>query len=242
VLARAVGLPSRLVVGYATGAYDSSQAHYVVAASDAHSWAEIYFPGFGWVEFEPTGGRPAIERLTQDELLDLSEPSVPLGVPGNRWGNVGWLIVIGLCGGLLIAALLGLAWWAIDNWRLRSLSPTAALVAVYQRLYHQALGLGVPLKPGYTPYELQAEVVTDLKTLGWDGQVGRIISHVDKEVVWLTDLFVRGLYSRHKMDSAAQTALIGSWQHLRPRLWLLRMWRRAEHIMGRHASRAQGKD
>lgn len=241
-LARAVGLPSRLVVGYATGTYDSNQAHYVIAASDAHSWVEVYFPDFGWVEFEPTGGRPAIERLTERQLLDLSELPMPLGAPSRRWENVGKLIVIGLCGGLLIVALLGLVWWTIDNWRLRSLPPTAALVAIYQRLYNQALGLGVPVEPRHTPYELQSEMVGNLEIQMWGGQVGRIVSYVNKEVIWLTGLFVRGLYSRDKIDSATQTALVGSWQHLRSRLWLLRMWRRAERIMGRHAPRTQRED
>ena len=242
VLARAVGLPSRLVVGYATGTYDSSQAQYVVAASDAHSWAEVFFPDFGWVEFEPTGGRPAIERLTEQELLDLSELSIPLGAPSSRWQNLGKLIVIGLCAGLLISALLGLAWWTIDSRRLRSLSPTAALMTVYQRLYKQAAGLDVPLEPGYTPYESQSEMLRNLEILGWGGHVGRIVSYVNKEVVWLTGLFVRGLYSRDKIDRATQTALVGSWQQLRSRLWLLRIWRRAERIMRRQAPRTQGED
>ncbi len=44
VLARAAGLPARLVVGYATGTYDPSQARYVVTEADAHSWVEVYFP------------------------------------------------------------------------------------------------------------------------------------------------------------------------------------------------------
>jgi transglutaminase-like putative cysteine protease len=242
VLARAIGLPSRLVVGYATGTYDSGEEHYVVTASDAHSWAEVFFPDYGWVEFEPTGGRPAIERPPERELLDYPELSMPFGAPRSGWGIVSKFIVVGLCGGFLIAALLGLTWWAIDYRRLRNLSPTEALMAVYQRLYNQAARLDVPLEPGYTPYEFQFEMARNLEILGRDGYLGQIATYVNKEVVWLTGLFVRGLYSRHKIDSATQTALVGIWQHLRSRLWLLRIWRRAERITGRHATRSRGED
>ena len=66
VLARAAGLPARLVVGYNSGLYDPQQANYKVTEADAHAWAEVYFPGYGWVEFEPTGGRPPIERPGED--------------------------------------------------------------------------------------------------------------------------------------------------------------------------------
>ena len=55
VLARAAGLPARIVVGYATGDYDSSTGQYTVRQKHAHTWVEIYFAEIGWVEFEPTG-------------------------------------------------------------------------------------------------------------------------------------------------------------------------------------------
>ena len=60
ILARAAGLPSRLVVGYASGDYDPANNRYVVTEADAHSWVEIYFTGRGWVEFEPTASLPLI--------------------------------------------------------------------------------------------------------------------------------------------------------------------------------------
>ncbi|MCI0609527.1 MAG: DUF3488 and transglutaminase-like domain-containing protein, partial [Anaerolineae bacterium] len=62
VLARSSGLPARFVSGYSSGSYDAPNAQYVVRELNAHSWAEIYFPEIGWVEFEPTGSQPEIER------------------------------------------------------------------------------------------------------------------------------------------------------------------------------------
>ncbi|RPJ27580.1 MAG: transglutaminase domain-containing protein, partial [Chloroflexi bacterium] len=54
VLARASGVPARFVSGYSSGSYDAANAEYVVRELNAHSWAEVYFPEIGWVEFEPT--------------------------------------------------------------------------------------------------------------------------------------------------------------------------------------------
>ena len=59
VLARSVGIPARLVTGYASGGYDVISAQFVVLEKDAHSWVEVYFPSYGWVEFEPTSGLAA---------------------------------------------------------------------------------------------------------------------------------------------------------------------------------------
>ena len=52
-LARSVGLPARVVVGWAVSPDAESQT---VKADQAHQWAEVAFEGIGWVEFEPTGG------------------------------------------------------------------------------------------------------------------------------------------------------------------------------------------
>ena len=62
VLARAAGIPARLVIGYANGTYNLNSKRFVVTEADAHSWAEVYFPGIGWVTFEPTSGRPPLNR------------------------------------------------------------------------------------------------------------------------------------------------------------------------------------
>lgn len=51
---RSLGVPTRLVNGYGPGKYDPKQGKYVVRESDAHTWPEVYFPGYGWIPFEPT--------------------------------------------------------------------------------------------------------------------------------------------------------------------------------------------
>jgi transglutaminase-like putative cysteine protease len=56
VLARAAGIATRQVNGFLGGEWNEYQAYVAVRAGDAHSWDEVYFPGSGWVTFDPTPG------------------------------------------------------------------------------------------------------------------------------------------------------------------------------------------
>lgn len=51
---RLLHIPSRIVMGFHGGEFNDLTGQYVVRASDAHSWVEAYFPGSGWVAFDPT--------------------------------------------------------------------------------------------------------------------------------------------------------------------------------------------
>jgi transglutaminase-like putative cysteine protease len=53
VIARLVGIPARVVVGYTQGSFIGNNT-WQVKTSDAHAWPELYFPGAGWLRFEPT--------------------------------------------------------------------------------------------------------------------------------------------------------------------------------------------
>lgn len=54
ILLRLVGVPSRLVSGFLRGEWNEYGGYYLVRQSDAHTWVEAYFPGEGWVAFDPT--------------------------------------------------------------------------------------------------------------------------------------------------------------------------------------------
>lgn len=56
VLARLVGLPTRVAVGFTAG-QETSPGRYVVRALDAHAWPQVWMGRYGWVNFEPTPGR-----------------------------------------------------------------------------------------------------------------------------------------------------------------------------------------
>ncbi|HEY8715637.1 MAG TPA: DUF3488 and transglutaminase-like domain-containing protein, partial [Candidatus Acidoferrum sp.] len=58
VMLRTLGIPAREVNGFLPGEYNDLGGDYVVRASDAHSWVEVFFPGNGWVVFDPTPAGP----------------------------------------------------------------------------------------------------------------------------------------------------------------------------------------
>src|SRR5205823_9738177 len=62
VMLRSVGIPSRVASGYVTGDWDASTQSYIATEHHAHSWTEVYFPGYGWITFEPSANRPAPVR------------------------------------------------------------------------------------------------------------------------------------------------------------------------------------
>jgi hypothetical protein len=62
VMLRSLGIPARVVNGFRMSEFNDITSQYVVRDSDAHSWVEAYFPGYGWVSFDPT---PAGSDQTQ---------------------------------------------------------------------------------------------------------------------------------------------------------------------------------
>jgi transglutaminase-like putative cysteine protease len=56
VLLRERGIPARFVHGFLPGTLDKRTGFETIANSAAHAWVEVYFPGYGWVMFDPTGG------------------------------------------------------------------------------------------------------------------------------------------------------------------------------------------
>lgn len=78
LMLRSIGIPARMAVGFAEGKYDGVTNSYTVRRSDAHAWPEVYFPGIGWVEFEPTGNQFPLARpveRTSSEGTALSPAS-----------------------------------------------------------------------------------------------------------------------------------------------------------------------
>jgi protein-glutamine gamma-glutamyltransferase len=54
IMLRTIGIPTREVNGFLPGEYNDLGEDYIVRASDAHSWVEVYFNGSGWLTFDPT--------------------------------------------------------------------------------------------------------------------------------------------------------------------------------------------
>jgi len=61
IMLRTLGIPAREVNGFLPGEYNELGGDYIVRASDAHSWVEVYFPGMDWQVFDPTPAAPENE-------------------------------------------------------------------------------------------------------------------------------------------------------------------------------------
>jgi transglutaminase-like putative cysteine protease len=80
-MARTLGLPSRVAVGFTPGILDDT-GWYSVLGKNAHAWPELWFDGIGWVAFEPTPGRgaPGAESYTD---VPAQQNETPQGAPGG---------------------------------------------------------------------------------------------------------------------------------------------------------------
>jgi protein-glutamine gamma-glutamyltransferase len=58
ILLRASGVPTRLVTGFAPGQRNPFTGYWDIRASDAHAWVEVFYPGAGWIAYDPTFGVP----------------------------------------------------------------------------------------------------------------------------------------------------------------------------------------
>ncbi len=87
LMLRSLGVPARWVVGYAQGELmtGTEQTTYRVRDKDRHAWPEVFFPGLGWVEFEPTTLQPNLARPAGDTGTDNSGSinTAPLAQPND---------------------------------------------------------------------------------------------------------------------------------------------------------------
>jgi transglutaminase-like putative cysteine protease len=57
LMLRFLGVPARVAAGFTSGSYDVDKHEWKVTDHEAHDWVEVYFPGWGWMPFDPTPGR-----------------------------------------------------------------------------------------------------------------------------------------------------------------------------------------
>jgi transglutaminase-like putative cysteine protease len=253
IMLRSLGIPARLAAGYARGTFDSDPAVYHVFSEDSHSWPEVYFPGIGWVEFEPTTSQPVLTRpealddeadggplsnldregsLDREERLrDLLDPDMDVGGAGAEQG--GWSLlrrIALLVGGVFVGALIWLR-----------LSPTAWVVA------RASLSRGIT-RLGMTPPE-----VLNPMDYSWDTLTGRIYASwtewlkrlgmitgrsqtaMERVAVFSSSLpesadaawTIVEAYSKERFgqQSIDEDEVKGAWRSLRGGLWLALLWK-----------------
>jgi transglutaminase-like putative cysteine protease len=149
VLLRLEGVPARVVTGFAGGAWEPREGRYRVTESFAHAWVEVYFPGYGWIEFEPTPSRAPFEYLTSGGAAAAptsASERVETERSGEQVPSVVALVVALLTG----AALVGLVLW---RRRRRELSAERGLHAAYWGMRRSLSGDG---RTHLTPAEFSA--------------------------------------------------------------------------------------
>lgn len=176
VMARLLGIPARVVNGFSQGHYDTQHRIWVVNGSDAHSWVQVYFPGSGWVNFDPTPGfafsasvpvpttpapvitpPPARPTPTPGQSKVPGQPATPtlrgaapLPVAGAAQVAQNLFMAFSLLFLLCSCVALGLA---IVRYRSSGHAPHPPAASVYVRLCRLAGLVGSPPAYWQTPYE-----------------------------------------------------------------------------------------
>lgn len=232
MMARTLGIPARVVAGYSQGDYDQETGRYVVRERHGHSWPEVFFPGYGWVEFEPTASELAIVRQhRRDTTDDAINPPVEEDMPGPEQAQdsvgsdtpqapveeaTGGLSMHPLMWIALLPAAGAAAWWVL---RRRSRAQRAAaqvlldphLVAnLYGLLVQWAQRLRLPVTVSQTPNE-QATTLASAVPEG------------DHAIRTITQVYVADRYSPAGVNEDAARGALDAWRGLLPLLqqaWL----------------------
>jgi transglutaminase-like putative cysteine protease len=216
VLARAIGIPARVVSGYSSGTSENGVYHIVEA--DAHAWVEIYFPGYGWIEFEPTASKPEIvrptrqtesasagtnpedaaseaRRLRREKDLDADVETSRNARPTNVWNDPRVLAATGIgIIGLIMLAVLANNFIRAER-RLAQLAPAAR---VYERMVGHARWLGIPDQNFATPLERAKTISQALASAG-----------IETERIAL--LYTRERFGAHTLDDVERAELAKLW-------------------------------
>jgi transglutaminase-like putative cysteine protease len=233
VMARSLGLPSRIATGYAQGQFDSKLNAYEVYQYNAHTWPEIYFPKYGWIQFEPTASQPEIVRPTangtdpnaarhdrtpSDTPFELNPRERPNRAPEDIDTPVGGdtlqtlasarlttVVIVVLIAAAVIALAIGSAWLGVRAYEGGGGARQVSTGGAwaFARLARMTRWLRLQLSAADTPYE-QAKTI------------GLAVPKRQGEIDQLADLYVRERYGRADVD-LNQTRSI--WQHIHWSFW-----------------------
>lgn len=228
---RSLGVPTRLVNGFGPGTYDSKINGFVVRGEDAHTWVESYFPGYGWIPFEPTNDNVYTVIPRGGPLTGLclradncTEPSSAGGVSSGTTTGINPKTGLRedpsngpIGGGLRVSGLL------IDTNTLtragaifialllllfalgaRYLRPRT-VTAVWKRMRTLARLAGAERRPGETPLELGR-------------RLQRAFPEAAEPFGALTRGFAVAAYAPPDMAPSSRAAVMEAWVTLRPAL------------------------
>ncbi|MGB3955369.1 MAG: DUF3488 and transglutaminase-like domain-containing protein [Brooklawnia sp.] len=175
LMARTLGIPSRVAVGFTTGT-QQADGSWLVTSHNMHAWPELFFQGLGWVRFEPTvsvGSAPSwtnvpeeVDEPAESEPTPTFEPApapsqqpqVPVDGSGDQSAGLtvlDWRWVLGVAGGLLLLAAPALARLVQRGVRLRAIHARATVMGAWWELRATVVDLGLEWPDG-TPRQVAA--------------------------------------------------------------------------------------
>ena len=235
VMLRAIGIPSRLAVGYTTGDWDEEQGRYVVVSAHAHSWPEAYFPDYGWIPFEPVPNQSPITRggfIKGDEVEGIEDVASlirggdPPGLGQDDPGPVGalslgpvpgWMIVVvlGVVGGV------GLVVGSIIAWISFGLRKEDYAGRVYRKMVRMARLAGHGPRPTETPREFALNLAVAMDA-------------VEGNIELIGDAYAAGSYRPGPMSDSERESLNEAWSDLRRPLFI---WSIKQRLTGWRSKR-----
>ena len=221
VLARAAGLPARLVAGYANGSYNFESAQYVVTENYAHSWVEIYFANIGWVEFEPTASQPVIlYEAEKESAAPMAEASPTRHFLSGKFAsffrsvfNNAWLPA-------LLMLTCGFLWIGFDFLRLTQADPSRTIQLLYQRLRRLARPVTGHASKDQTVHSFSLALIERLSAIKTSTLLKNWLVPSQNEINQLTELFSRSLFAPSLPTHAEAKEAIKTWSRLKWRLLL----------------------
>ena len=238
MLMRVKGYPARYVLGYLPGAIDQNSLVQQVTNQQKHAWVEVFFPTYGWVTFDPTGGPGQPTVLVPGSPVTSSPTpaatSDPAGIPSRRpsrgpgdlqggsttSGDNGAALVIVP---FLLMAILALALFVLWRRRLKSLDEPDA---VYRNVVRLASRLGYKPAPTQTVYE-------------YAGMLADVVPRARESLGVVATAAVEVTYGRHVLGAERLAALASAQKMVRQALFGL-VWR-LPMIGGRSRSKAAGR-
>ncbi|MEO6795816.1 MAG: transglutaminase domain-containing protein [Candidatus Dormibacter sp.] len=228
LMLRTLGVPSRQMSGFGQGVFDEKTRRYLVNSLDAHSWVEVFFPGYGWIPFEATPDGVNVPVNRPNTAAELNSPSVTSVLPsfrprpnladtplvkgtsgsGSLTGFVEPLLIV--AGALLLLTLLGLA--LATRW----LMAVRDMPRIWRRLQFLGDRLHVPRQEGDTPQEFA-------------GRLAGSVPPLENEVRSLATLYTRASFRRGGLDAAETQQARESWARVRQNYagLVARAWRDA---------------
>ena len=215
VMLRTLGIPSRQISGFGQGLFDDKTRQYSVNALDAHSWVEVFFPGYGWIPFEatPDGVNAPIYRPLTRELLNVPNPpsteatarprSIPKEPPVDAGGSSSnsafpdiWRQAVLAGGALLILLIIGIL--LVVRWLLA----VKDVPRIWRRLLFLGDRLKVPRHRGDTPEE-------------FGGRLATFVPPLDEEVRRLANLYTRASFRRGGLSADELADARRAWRRIR---------------------------